>query len=39
MRLDGGKNFEESGRGFLRINVACPEYVLSSALERLQKLF
>ena len=35
--LDSGKIFGESGRGFQRINVACPRSVLSEALERIRK--
>ncbi len=34
--LDSGKIFGESGRGFQRINVACPRSVLSEALERIR---
>ena len=36
--LDSGKIFGESGRGFQRINVACPRSVLSEALERIRKV-
>ncbi len=36
--LDSGKIFGESGRGFQRINVACPRSVLSEALERIRKI-
>lgn len=35
--LDSGKIFGECGRGFQRINVACPRSVLSEALERIRK--
>lgn len=35
--LDSGEIFGESGRGFQRINVACPQSVLSEALERIKK--
>lgn len=35
--LDSGKIFGECGRGFQRINVACPRSVLAEALERLGK--
>ncbi len=35
--LDSGKIFGESGRGFQRINAACPRSVLSEALERIRK--
>ncbi len=35
--LDSGKIFGESGRGFQRINVACPRSVLYEALERIRK--
>ncbi len=37
--LDSGKIFGESGKGFQRINAACPESVLFEALERLRKSF
>lgn len=33
--LDGGEMFGETGRGFERINVACPRATLTEALERL----
>lgn len=36
--LDSGKIFGESGRGFQRINVACPRSVLQEALERIGKV-
>ena len=36
--LDSGKIFGESGRGFQRINVACPRSVLLEALERIRKV-
>lgn len=35
--LDSGKIFGDSGRGFQRINVACPRSVLEEALQRLEK--
>lgn len=35
--LDSGKIFGESGRGFQRINVACPRCILGEALERIRK--
>ncbi len=35
--LDSGKIFGECGRGFQRINAACPRSILLEALERLQK--
>ena len=35
--LDSGKIFGECGRGFQRINVACPRSVLSEALERIKE--
>ncbi|MDE7325078.1 MAG: pyridoxal phosphate-dependent aminotransferase [Lachnospiraceae bacterium] len=35
--LGSGKIFGESGRGFQRINVACPRSVLLEALERIRK--
>ncbi|MBD5468048.1 MAG: pyridoxal phosphate-dependent aminotransferase [Lachnospiraceae bacterium] len=34
--LDSGKIFGECGRGFQRVNVACPRSVLAQALERLK---
>lgn len=34
--LDSGKIFGESGRGFQRINVACPRATLTLALEKLE---
>ncbi len=37
--LDDGSIFGESGKGFQRINVACPRSVLSEALERIQRHF
>ena len=35
--LDSGRIFGEGGRGFQRINVACPRSVLTEALERLAR--
>lgn len=37
--LDGGSIFGESGRGFQRINIACPRVVLKDALDRLAAVF
>ena len=37
--LDGGAMFGESGRGFQRINVACPRSILEEAMERLKREF
>lgn len=34
--LDSGKMFGDSGKGFQRINVACPRSVLKEAMERLR---
>jgi cystathionine beta-lyase len=34
--LDSGKIFGDSGRGFQRINVACPRAVLTEALDRIK---
>lgn len=34
--LDSGSIFGEAGRGFQRINVACPQMVLAEALERIK---
>lgn len=36
--LDSGRIFGESGKGFQRINVACPRSVLLEALERIQNV-
>lgn len=35
--LDSGKIFGESGRGFQRINVACPRSILKEALDRIRQ--
>lgn len=35
--LDGGTMFGESGKGFQRINVACPRSILETAMERLKE--
>lgn len=35
--LDSGKIFGESGRGFQRVNVACPRSVLKEALDRIRQ--
>lgn len=35
--LDSGRIFGESGKGFQRINVACPRSILEEALKRLRK--
>lgn len=35
--LDSGRIFGESGRGFQRINVACPRSILKEALDRINK--
>lgn len=37
--LDGGNIFGEAGRGFQRINIACPRVVLKDALDRLAAVF
>ena len=37
--LDGGTMFGEDGRGFQRVNIACPRAVLTDALGRLAKEF
>lgn len=34
--LDGGGMFGEDGRGFQRINAACPRKTLAEAMERLK---
>lgn len=36
--LDSGRIFGECGRGFQRINVACPRSVLEQALQKLEKI-
>lgn len=36
--LDAGWIFGKPGRGFQRINVACPRSVLNEALERLRRV-
>lgn len=35
--LDRGNMFGSAGEGFERVNIACPESILSEALERLEK--
>jgi cystathionine beta-lyase len=35
--LDAGTKFGESGAGFQRINIACPQAILKEALERIHK--
>lgn len=35
--LDSGKIFGESGRGFQRVNVACPRSILKEALDRIRR--
>ena len=35
--LDGGGMFGDSGKGFQRINVACPRRILEEAMERLKE--
>lgn len=37
--LNSGSRFGKSGRGFERINLACPRATLEKALKRLQKAF
>jgi cystathionine beta-lyase len=37
--LNGGTMFGKEGKGFQRINIACPKSVLIEALERLEKAF
>jgi cysteine-S-conjugate beta-lyase len=34
--LSNGAQFGEEGVGFMRMNIACPQTVLSEALERIQ---
>ena len=35
--LDSGRIFGDCGKGFQRINVACPRATLTEALERIRK--
>lgn len=37
--LDGGSMFGRDGRGFQRVNIACPRAVLKEALDRLAAVF
>ena len=37
--LDSGKIFGDLGRGFQRVNVACPRATLTEALERIRRAF
>lgn len=37
--LDRGSMFGKSGKGFQRINIACPRSILTEALERMTKVF
>ncbi len=37
--LDSGKIFGDLGRGFQRVNVACPKATLTEALERIRRAF
>lgn len=37
--LDRGEMFGETGAGFQRINIACPQATLKEALDRLKKVF
>ena len=36
--LDSGKIFGEKGKGFQRINVACPRSILKEALDRIKNI-
>ena len=36
VRVNDGLFFGEAGRGFIRLNIACPRAQLESALERLK---
>ena len=36
--LDSGKVFGDVGKGFQRINVACPRKILTEALERIRAI-
>ena len=35
--LDSGRIFGDTGRGFQRVNVACPRKLLEQAMENLEK--
>ena len=35
--MNDGKTFGENGRGFARMNVACPRYMVEEAMERIEK--
>lgn len=35
--LNNGEAFGESGKGFFRMNIACPKYMVQDALERIEK--
>lgn len=37
--LEGGSMFGEPGKGFIRMNIACPKQILVEALDRLKKTF
>ncbi len=37
--LDAGSKYGAHGKGFLRLNIACPKTTLTEALERIQKAF
>ncbi|WDC85283.1 hypothetical protein PL321_07520 [Caloramator sp. mosi_1] len=37
--LQDGLIFGEEGRGFQRVNIACPRYLLEEALIRIKKAF
>ena len=36
IRLDAGEMFGAEGKGFQRINYACPKSILTKALDRLE---
>lgn len=37
--LDDGRKFGDAGRGFMRVNLACPRSVVDEAIQRLQHAF
>lgn len=38
LRINDGQTYGEAGKGFIRINIACPRAVLIEGLERLEKV-
>ena len=37
--LDSGSKFGDSGKGFMRVNIACPKSLIKQAMEKLEKAF